>query len=316
MCLLLVLVACEDPVPSEPTEDPPAETDAPNPEPEVVVPSEPELAFHVAERPAPFFLVDDISHATGATEDEALRLCRERARSGGPYQRRMSNCRRSMILAITPDDPIAFYRGCCWAVGETPEEARARCEERFAEGWCEPDDREIVVPIPGPYERPGRARLYEDTSVHRYLAPGQTEGSFEWVGESGEPPCFVAGTPIATMGGEVPIERIEPGDAVLTIRAGQLVAVPVIRVKQREAARVLAITVGDVTVRLTAEHPLRRGDDWVAAHELRVGDRVAVREGTAVVTDIAVEEGPHTVHALRVGAPHSYFAAGVLTHNY
>jgi len=316
LCLVLALVACDDSVPSESSEVPRAEPEGLEPAAELEEPSEPELRFHVAEWPAAFFLVDDISRATGATEEEALRACRDQARRGGPYQRRMSDCRRSMILAVTPGDPIAFYRGCCWAAGDTPEEARRRCEERVTEGWCEPDDRERVVPIPGPYERPGRPRQYEDTTVHSYLAPGHAEGSVEWVGEDGEPPCLVAGTPIATAHGEVPIEAIEPGDEVLTIRSGQLVAVPVIGVKEREVGHVLAITVGVTTLRLTPEHPLRRGDDWVEARELRLGDRLAVRDGTAVVSAIAVEEGPRTVHALRVGTPHSYLASGVLTHNY
>jgi hypothetical protein len=60
----------------------------------------------------------------------------------------------------------------------------------------------------------------------------------------------------------------------MTLHDGRLVTAPVIRVRRREASRLLAVAFEGGTLRVTGEH------------------------------------------SLRVGAPHSYLAGGVLVHNY
>ncbi len=308
--------------PEEPTEteaptaaEAPAEAEAATPTEAQAEPEETQ-DFYVAERPDPFFMVDDCHGALGATAAEALGECRRLARGGRPYLRRMCDCRPAMVLEITSSDPIAFYRACCWAPGDTPAEAYAECERRVRDDWCRPEDPRRVDAVTGPYERPGTGGLYEDAEVHRYLAPWPSGEHFDWVDESGEPPCFAAGTPIATPEGEVPIEDIAPGDRVVTLRAGRSVVVPVVATKSREVKRLVVLEVGGVTLRLTPEHPLRRSGAWVEARELSVGDLVETKDGFAPVRAMSLERGRRTVHALRVGAPHTYLAAGVLTHNY
>lgn len=321
--VLVLLVACQGAESHAPTaeaprheaaEAPQSEQGAPEPAPEAEPEAEP--AFFVAERPAPFFLVDDCHGATGADAEEALRACRRLARDGRPHLRRACDCRREKVLAITLADPVAFHRACCWAAGDTPEAAHAECRRRVDEGWCEPEDPRRVDAVTGPYERPGRGRLYEDVATHRYFAWGPAEGRYEWVDRRGEPPCFAAGTPVATPRGPVPIEQVAAGDEVLTLREGRLSPVPVIRVRQRRVARLLAVTVGGRNLRVTGEHPLRVGERWVPARELRLGDRLQREDGFAAVEAIALEEGVWEVHSLRVGAPHTYLAGGVLAHNY
>lgn len=326
---LSLLVACDgasapespepespEPAPSEADEPVPSEVDEPASAEANEPTDEPEPAYYVAERPDPFFLVDDCDGATGPTAAEALWECRRLARGGRPYLRRMCDCRPAMVLEVKPTDPAAFYRGCCAAPGDTPAAAHAECERRVRDGWCEPEDTRRVDVVSGPYERPGTGGLYEDATVHRYLAWWPTGDHFDWVDESGEPPCFASGTPVATPGGPVPIERIAEGDTVLTYDAGQVVRVPVIRVRRREASRLLALTLDGGTLRVTVEHPIHVGRRWVPARELRVGDELQTREGTTRVRAIAVEEGLRTVHSLRVGTPHTYLAGGVLVHNY
>jgi len=215
---------------------------------------------------------------------------------------------------VTPTDPIAFYQGCCWASGETPAEAAAECERRIDEEWCEPGapgvgPRHVVRAIPGPYTRPPalRDRVGDDPSSNVYLSP---EG--DWLDETGEPPCFPAGTRIATEGGSRVIESIAEGERILG-GDGRLAVVR--RVKVREAARLLELVFDGGRLRVTEEHPVASGKAWRAAGELEVGDPLATRGGERRVNEVHVLPGA-TVYTLRVAAPHTYFADGVLVHNY
>jgi hypothetical protein len=81
--------------------------------------------------------------------------------------------------------------------------------------------------------------------------------------------CFVAGTPIATPMGDVPIETLRPGDLVSTPAGPRRIEVT----GAREVPATVEIKLSDGrTVRCTPEHPFACQGQWVPAFMLRQGD--------------------------------------------
>jgi hypothetical protein len=126
--------------------------------------------------------------------------------------------------------------------------------------------------------------------------------------------CFEAGTPVATPAGNVPIESLRPGDAVLA--EGGAIA----RVAGTCAVtpdHYLRIDLGSATVDVTEEHPfaIARGE-FVEARRLRVGDSLIRQNGErATIRSIAEIPAIHTAYNLTVTPAESFFAAGILVHN-
>jgi RHS repeat-associated protein len=150
--------------------------------------------------------------------------------------------------------------------------------------------------------------------------------------------CFVAGTPIHTDKGLVPIEKIKVGDKVLSYNE---------KTKQFEYKQVAHTFIGtkenlvhikikgEKRLTTTTEHPfyvkkthkardsLSNGDDdeegeWVEAGELEVGDKVLRSNGKWTrITRIEYEQKQITVYNFEVEGNHSYFVGdvGVLSHN-
>lgn len=137
--------------------------------------------------------------------------------------------------------------------------------------------------------------------------------------------CFVAGTPVATPAGPVPIEDLRAGDAVVSYDAatGRTVVGRVVRL-WRKVGRFRQLSLADgQRLGVTAEHPFfdaRRqrftpaGELGPAARPVRLqgggdgtvrGPRVArfASGGWGSLYNISVEPHPH------------YFAAGLLVHN-
>lgn len=302
---------------SEPESEPASEP-ASEPEPEPEPP-----AFRVERDFEPFVFPDSCFAAHAPTVEEAMAKCRQLRARGSAFRRRYCVCRRDRMIEVSAADPVAFYQACCWAVGDTPAEAHAECSRRMNEGWCDPteadppEDPAVVLAVTGPYERRAEPSLYESLEVHRYLVPRRVhDGGGMWISESGEPPCFVRGTMVALAEGATPIEAVQVGDRVLTERDGVRITVPVLGVKERTAGPVLAVELADRVLRVTPEHPLWVNGEWRPARELRAGDRLRGLAGPVTVRSIEVEEGARRVLTLRVGAPHTFFAGGVLVHNY
>jgi predicted lipid-binding transport protein (Tim44 family) len=68
--------------------------------------------------------------------------------------------------------------------------------------------------------------------------------------------CLEAGTGILTPTGEVPIEQLQRGDAVIGLRAGHRIITTVADVFRVEPAAFMELTAGGRTLRLTPEHPV------------------------------------------------------------
>ncbi len=273
-----------------------------------------ELPFRLAARPKTMFVPQSCLSAPGATAAEAQANCKIRKRSGSRYERRQCNCDTEHILEVRKDAPPAFYFGCCASVGDSPQQARNTCDKRVREGWCEPEDPEVVHVAVGPFTRTGPFRELDGPDFS-YLIPSKLADT-GWTADNGDPPCFPDGTPVELAGGPRPIEEVRPGDEVVTLRDGQRVTVPVIGIKVREADALRVFTFDEGALRLTPNHLVWLDDDWRPASEVEVGDVLEGLEGPKTVRRIEEQSDRVTVRTLRVGTPNSFFAGGVWVHNY
>ena len=132
--------------------------------------------------------------------------------------------------------------------------------------------------------------------------------------------CFAAGTRVLTPGGEIAIERIRPGDTIISVdSAGRSVAV---RVQDTQATRspvlVLRTTRGGLST--TSEHPIAiASGGFRQAGELAPGETILVwrDNGTksAVVTGKLRRTDDEAVFNLTVESPHTFVADGFIVHN-
>jgi hypothetical protein len=148
-------------------------------------------------------------------------------------------------------------------------------------------------------------------------------GGYHWYDDYDA--CFVAGTPVSTPNGEVPIETVRVGGTVLSldVDTGQVVERLVTAVHVHESARVGTLTLTEGVLGLTDNHPVYDAarDEYVPAGQLAADARLLSLQGVDVQTVgssgfKALElMGPVPVYNLTVEGKHNYFASGVLVHN-
>ncbi|MFN3191474.1 MAG: polymorphic toxin-type HINT domain-containing protein [Aureliella sp.] len=131
--------------------------------------------------------------------------------------------------------------------------------------------------------------------------------------------CFVAGTPVTTSRGLVPIEKIEAGDQVLSrsVRTGELCFMPVVAATKRKPARTVILKVNDEVIRATTSHLLWvSGKGWTKAGDIRPGDLLHSAAEPAVVMKTTPSQVLPT-HNLVVDDFHTYFVgkSRVLSHD-
>lgn len=127
--------------------------------------------------------------------------------------------------------------------------------------------------------------------------------------------CFVAGTPVWTDHGVVPIESLAEGDMVLARdpESRETSYRPVVTRFVREDRPITNVTLeaesGAVEhVRSTAEHPFAVvGHGFVPAGELAPGDLVETAAGPARVEALFTEATPERVYNFEVASFHTYF---------
>jgi hypothetical protein len=140
--------------------------------------------------------------------------------------------------------------------------------------------------------------------------------------------CFVAGTPITMADGSLrPIERIAPGDRVLTFdtRRQELTAGVVTRTfVHPDSDNLVAVNENLIA---TGNHPFYSAGDWVRADALTPGSALLTAIDADPTSAIRLEAGPDNVRSLaqrdgtattynfEVAVHHAYFAGGILVHN-
>jgi hypothetical protein len=121
--------------------------------------------------------------------------------------------------------------------------------------------------------------------------------------------CFAAGTPVATLTGPVPIEKLQVGDRVLSQNAdtGELAYKLVLGATIRPPVETALVTTTHGTFRATRGHPFWIvGQGWRMAKELQIGDRLHCLQGSATVTAISVQPN-EKVYNLSVADYGTYF---------
>ncbi len=159
--------------------------------------------------------------------------------------------------------------------------------------------------------------------------PSSGAGGGEAELEAGTCPlCFAAGTPVHTNRGDIPIEKIEAGDEVVSRNreTGALESKPVTALIPLHKGTLLEIRVEGERepLRPSVGHPfwVRRGDvqdaNWTEAGKMQVGDLVQTIQGNwRRVVAITPLEGQETVYNFTVANDHDYFVGqtGFLVHN-
>ena len=131
--------------------------------------------------------------------------------------------------------------------------------------------------------------------------------------------CFLAGTPVRTEMGTVPIESIQPGDRVLAQDqdTGELAYQVVLTTTLRPPTKMLEIKAGGESIYTTLGHPFWvAGRGWQMAKQLKEGDLLHGLAGATPIESINAA-GEHAAHNLVVDGDNTYFVgqSGLLVHD-
>jgi hypothetical protein len=131
--------------------------------------------------------------------------------------------------------------------------------------------------------------------------------------------CLIAGTPVWTDSGLVPIEQIQVGDRVLSQNpeTGELAYKPVLRTTTRPPARLVKVVFDGEALQSSGGHPFWvAGEGWLKARDLKPGTRLHTVSGTSEVWS-AHPTGYEETHNLVVADFHTYFVtkAKILSHD-
>ncbi len=131
--------------------------------------------------------------------------------------------------------------------------------------------------------------------------------------------CFVAGTPVWTSTGPMPIQEIRPGDCVLAQHpdTGELAYKAVIATTTRPVSPLVEIQVGSDVIRATRGHPFWvSGVGWQMAKQLQAGQLLHTTSGGKSIDRIE-NRGRAPCFNLVVADNHSYFVGNeqILVHD-
>ena len=133
------------------------------------------------------------------------------------------------------------------------------------------------------------------------------------------PPCFIAGTPVLTPDGAVPIERIAIGDTVVSYDTGTdtIVHATVSNIKADTSTEFILITPeGMPLITTTPFHPFWTRSGWTHAGDLTDEDHVFTLNGWRAIRVERKISGPTPVYNIHIDDPvHDFFAGDVLVHN-
>ncbi len=132
--------------------------------------------------------------------------------------------------------------------------------------------------------------------------------------------CLVAGTLIDTPGGQIAVEKLQPGDNVWAVEDGKRVPAKVQARYETTTETVVTIDAGGHELQVTPEHPIAIGPGvFRAAGFLKIGDAIEIWDGLGIST-VNVEK----VQAKREAVPafnllvlpgEDFIAGGIVVHN-
>ncbi len=129
--------------------------------------------------------------------------------------------------------------------------------------------------------------------------------------------CFLAGTEITMADGTTTvIEEIQAGDVILAFdeATGEMKPDKVLEVHAPSQWDYYLNVNGDL--KLTAEHPVLSGGEWMEIGKLQVGDTLTRADGTVVpIESIETVHEAVTVYNFAVNPYESYVAGGIIVHN-
>jgi len=139
------------------------------------------------------------------------------------------------------------------------------------------------------------------------------------------PGCFVAGTPVDTPQGPVPIETIQTGTEVYSYDAHRVLrTTSVVEGFSTRESEIFLLTLENGTfLEVTGGHPFYKPSllRYVFAQDLEAGDELLYihpeTDRTERIGVVSIERTgrTQTVYNLEVAVHHNYFVRGVLVHN-
>ena len=132
--------------------------------------------------------------------------------------------------------------------------------------------------------------------------------------------CLEEGTPVLTPSGPVAVERLAPGDEVLSVCGGRLITATVAARMQVQPEEYVVLRAAGRMLRVTAEHPLAVAPGtFREASYLRAGDALLLREGDstrpALIEAVARVKAGRPAYNLLVTPGGTYLADGLIVHN-
>jgi hypothetical protein len=131
--------------------------------------------------------------------------------------------------------------------------------------------------------------------------------------------CFPEGTPVLTVSGSMPIEKIRSGDLILAqdVQTGELSYKTVQNVTLRPPSKLVEIGIDSEKIRATRGHPFWvNGQGWLMAKQLKVGDILHTLNGATRIESIE-EAPPSEAYNLVVTGFNTYFVGNqqILVHD-
>ncbi len=177
----------------------------------------------------------------------------------------------------------------------------------------------ITVAVGGPYTFTASAIGYYDEYYTNSVPSGGLGHNFVLTAIPPPPPdpnpvCFVKGTMIATLGGEMPIESITVGDYVLSFNETTGVIEPnkVLKTFSHLPQEYLLI---NNALGVTGNHIIYVNGWLLPAKDIKLGDILTTLEGYEQVTSIELITQSLDVYNIEVENNHNFYAEGILVHN-
>lgn len=161
-----------------------------------------------------------------------------------------------------------------------------------------------------------RQPIFDAFWYHRYNSTSFAH-SFEGISSSGaEKGCFVGETLVLTPTGSVAIEKLRPGDMVLTRESESDPTLVSAKIKAVHQTTVPGYLIFNHDLKVTPEHMMWVNGKWTVAGNIQNGDKVVTSQGkNLTITSVEWQGGVTSVYNLEIERYHTYFAGNVWVHN-